>query len=140
MILGIIGGIFGIIAGLAEGLVGGIGEAFHVTAATNLYVLAVLAIVASIIGIVGAALVGGRAKVGGALMVIAAVLGIIAASYFFILPGILLGIAGILALVRKVEPPAQSTKPAVSGTFCSNCGAPLAANVKFCGKCGSVVA
>lgn len=131
MILGIIGGIFGIIAGLAEGFIGGLGQALHVSGATNLYTLAMLSIVASIIGIVGGALVGGRAKIAGAMMIIATVLGFIAASYFYILPGILLGIAGILALVRK-DVRVQVT-PA-GGKFCSNCGATV--ETKFCANCG----
>jgi hypothetical protein len=135
MVLGIIGGIFGIVVGLAEGAIGGLGEALNVHGATGLYGFAVLTIIASIIGIVGAALVGTRAKTAGALMIAAVILGLIGGLlFFFILPAILLGIAGILALVRKVESP---VKPSVTGRFCSNCGAPLDSTAMFCGKCGS---
>jgi hypothetical protein len=138
MVLGIIGGIFGIIIGLAEGAIGGLGEALNIHGATNLYGLAVLTIIASIIGIVGAALVGSKPRISGAVMLVAVVLGLIGGVvFFYILPAILLGIAGILALVRRVE--VTPSNPVVTGKFCSNCGAPVETNVKFCAKCGSAI-
>lgn len=138
MVLGIIGGIFGILVGLAEGAIGGLGEVLNVHGATNLYGLAVLTITASIIGIVGAALVGSKPRISGAVMLVAVVLGLVGGViFFYVLPAILLGIAGILALVRKVD--VTAGMHVTSGKFCGNCGAPLGTDAKFCGKCGSTI-
>ena len=143
MILGIIGGIFGIIAGLAAALIGGIGVAFGVAKASELYGLATLAIIASIIGIVGAAIVESRTKISGVLMIVAAVLGLIAVSFFYVLPMILLGIAGILALVRKREPETPTTTTTIPAypimgdrKYCAYCGFQMASDGVFCPNCG----
>jgi len=101
MILGIIGGIFGLLGAVAALFIGGVGSAINMPNATTITGLGFLAIIASIMGLVGAALVNSRTKIAGALMVTSAVLGLIAISAFYLLGTILLGIAGFLALIRK---------------------------------------
>lgn len=100
-VLGLLGGIFGLIAAVIALFIGGLGSALNLSGASTISGLGFLAIVASIIGIVGAAIVKSKTKVAGILMIIAAVVGIVAVSMFYILPAILLAIAGILALVKK---------------------------------------
>jgi hypothetical protein len=140
MVFGIIGGIFGVLGAVGATMIGIVGEAFGAEGTQTLYMGAGLAIVASIVGIVAAVLVRNRPRMSGVMMVFAAVLGLIGISLFFVLSTILLGVAGIMALVRKVETPVQPTvgsATVAAGRFCTNCGSPLEANVKFCGKCGT---
>lgn len=100
-VLGLIGGIFGIIGGIMAMGIGGLGAAFGAEGATTVGNLGVVAIILSILGIIGAAIVRGKTKLSGIFMVIAAVGGVICISAFYILPGILLIIAGLMALLRK---------------------------------------
>lgn len=103
MILGIIGGVLGLLGAIFAIFLGGIGGAFGAQGAETITGLGFLAVIASIIGIVGTALVNSRTKLAGALMLVSAVLGLIAIYLFYALGTVLLGIAGILALVRKDE-------------------------------------
>jgi hypothetical protein len=63
--------------------------------------LGVGAIILSVLGIIGSVVVKGKAKLGGAFMTIAAIGGVICVSMFYILPGILLIIAGLMGLFKK---------------------------------------
>lgn len=101
LVLGILGGIFGLGGAIIALSIGGIGGALGAEGAGLISGLGWLAIVASVIGIVGAALVNSKTRLAGGLMLLAAVLGLIAISFFYLIATILLGIAGILALVRK---------------------------------------
>jgi hypothetical protein len=101
LVLGIIGGIFGLLGAGAALFIGGLGSVFGAGGAEAIIGLGWLAIVASIIGLVGAGIVKGRARAGGALMIVSAILGLIAVSFAYLLATILLGIAGLLALFRK---------------------------------------
>lgn len=100
-VLGLIGGIFGIICGVAAMAIGGLGDAVGASGSSGVGGLGISAIILSVVGIVGAAIVSDKSKIGGWLMVIAAIGGTISISSFYILPGILLLIGGITALVRK---------------------------------------
>ena len=100
-VLGLIGGIFGIIAGIIAMTVGGLASAFSADGASTVTNLGVGAILLSVLGIVGAVVVGSKGKLGGLFMTIAAIGGIICVSYFYILSGILLIIPGIMGLVKK---------------------------------------
>lgn len=101
LVLGILGGVFGLIGAGFALLIGGLGGAFEVAGAKQIVALGWVAIVASIIGLVGAGLVTSRTKLAGGLMLFAAILGLISISFGYLFATILLGIAGILALVRK---------------------------------------
>lgn len=102
-IFGLIGGIIGFICALAALFIGGIGEAFNAEGAETVGNLGVAAIVFSIIAIIGAALVKSKPKFAGVLFVISAIGGFISISMFYILPGILILIAGIMALFKKEQ-------------------------------------
>jgi len=138
MILGIIGGIFGIVAGLVVFFPYGYEYGWGFEYPYGL--LGALAIIFSVIGIVGAAIVESKTKISGVLMIVAAVLGLISVFVFYVLPAILLGIAGILALLRKTEtemPTIVSAHPITSDRkYCAYCGSEMAHEGMFCINCG----
>jgi len=101
LVLGIIGGIFGLLGAIVALFLGGLGGAFGMSGAETIVGLGWLAILASIIGLVGAGIVKSKPKAGGALMIISAILGIISVSFAYLLATILLGIGGLLAIFRK---------------------------------------
>lgn len=103
-VLGLIGGIFGILFALAAMFVGGVGAAFEAEGANEIVGLAWAGVGFSILGIVGSVVVRGKAKAGGAMMTIAAIGGFICIFMFFIIPGILLLIGGLMGLIRKGKP------------------------------------
>ncbi|MDP4155296.1 MAG: DUF4064 domain-containing protein [Bacillota bacterium] len=98
-VLGLIGGIFGIFGGFIGMFVGGVDAA--VNGHSDIIGLGVGAIVLSILGIIGSVVVKFKPKLGGAFMAIAAIGGTICISMFYILPGVLLIIAGLMGLFRK---------------------------------------
>ncbi|MFH1224857.1 MAG: DUF4064 domain-containing protein [Candidatus Diapherotrites archaeon] len=108
-VLGLIGGILGFFAALLAILIGGLGAAVgeavdsQETASSGSLVilLGFSAIIFSIIGIVGAALVKGRPKLGGGLMLVSAVGGLISISLFYSLSFVLLFIGGLMGLLKK---------------------------------------
>lgn len=100
--LGIIGGIFGILAAVLVVLIGGIGEAFNATGASSLYANAAGAFVFSIVGIAGGVLEQ-RKTIGAALMIVGALGVVISISLFGVLTFILFLVGGILILMQKKE-------------------------------------
>lgn len=100
-VLGLIGGIFGIICAFIALLIGGMGAAFEAEGANTIIGLGWGAVGLSILGIVGSVMVRGKAKVGGIMMTIAAIGGFICISIFFLLPGVLLLIGGLMGIFRK---------------------------------------
>lgn len=103
-VFGLIGGIFGIIAGITALFVGGIGVVFGLSDAGLVGSLGISAILFSILGIIGAIVVQKNGKIGGLLMTAAAIGGAISISAFYILPGILLIIPGIMGLIKEIQP------------------------------------
>lgn len=101
LILGLLGGVIGLLASIAALFFGGLGSALGAEGASQVIGLGWLAVLASIIGIVGAALVKSKTKLAGWLMIISAVVGLVAISAFYIISTLLLGLAGLLALLRK---------------------------------------
>jgi hypothetical protein len=93
LVLGIIGGIFGLLGGIAAVMVG--------IFAADVAGLGISAILASIVGLIGAVFVIKNVKWGGIVLIISAVWLLISVSLFGILGAVFLGLAGILALVRK---------------------------------------
>ena len=100
-VLGLIGGIFGVIAGFIALMFGGVDAAFSESGTSEIVGLGWAAILLSILGIVGSVVVKSKAKLGGIFLLIAAVGGTISISMFYILPGILLLIAGLMGIFRK---------------------------------------
>lgn len=109
--LGIIGGIFGILAAVLVVLIGGFGEAFNTSGASSLYANAAGAFVFSIVGIAGGVLET-RKILGAALMIIGAFGVLISISLFGVLTFILFLVGGILILMQKKE---QAVAPPVAG-------------------------
>ncbi|MBS4201856.1 DUF4064 domain-containing protein [Bacillus sp. FJAT-49732] len=100
-VLGLLGGIFGFIGAIMALLIGGVDAAISNSGESDIIGLGWAAIILSIVGIVGSAMVKGKPKVGGILMLIAAIGGIISISLFYLLPCVLLLIAGLMGVFRK---------------------------------------
>ncbi|QQE78097.1 DUF4064 domain-containing protein [Alicyclobacillus sp. SO9] len=101
MVLGIVGSVFGVIAAITAMFIGGVGGAFGANGASTITSLGWGALFASIVGLIGSILVSGKPKVAAVLMLIGGIAGIISVSYFYILPGILLIIPGIMSFFVK---------------------------------------
>jgi hypothetical protein len=93
MILGILGGVFG--------LLGGVFALIFAAFAPSVGGLGLSAVLASIVGLVGAIYVGQNPKIGGIILIISAIWLLISISVFGVLGAALLGIAGLMALIRK---------------------------------------
>ncbi len=102
-VFGLIGGIFGFFGAGFALFFGTLGEAFEAEGASTISTLGLWAVVFSIVAIVGAALVFKYPKIAGALMLIAAVGGLISISFAYLLSFVLLVIAGLMALIKKSE-------------------------------------
>jgi hypothetical protein len=105
LVLGIIGGVFGIIAGLLAMMIGGAGAAFEAQDSGTVVGLGFSAVFIGVLGIVGGALAPRYPKAAAILQLISAVLGFIAVSLFWIFSGILLLIGAALAFFgRRARP------------------------------------
>lgn len=93
IVLGILGGIFG--------LLGGVFALIFSAFAPSVGVLGVSAVLASLVGLAGAVYVSQNPKYGGIILIISAIWLLISISAFGIIGAALLGIAGLLALLRK---------------------------------------
>lgn len=93
IVLGILGGIFG--------LLGGIFALMFSAFAPSVGSLGVSAVLASIVGLIGAAFVLQNPKWGGIILIASAVWLLISISLFGVLGAVLLGLAGLLAVLRK---------------------------------------
>lgn len=99
LVLGIIGGVFGFFASIFAMVFGGMISIFG---AGNLITwLGFFAMIFSIVGLVGGCITKNNRKTGGWMMVGSAIAGTISIGGFFILPGLLFLIGGIMALARK---------------------------------------
>jgi len=108
MILGIIGGVIGLIWGIISwmvgGIVGGLSELLGLGGGT-MALLGFLTFVFAIMGVVGGGIARAKPKVAGILMLIAGFGGFsfFYFSLFWLLPGILLIIGGVLAILGRKE-------------------------------------
>lgn len=100
-VLGLIGSILGIICAFIALLIGGMGAAFEAEGANTIIGLGWGAVGLSILGIVGSVMVRSKAKGGGIMMTVAAIGGFICISIFYLLPGVLLLIGGLMGILRK---------------------------------------
>lgn len=106
-IIGIIGSIFGIIGGVFAMM-------FGTFTKDGIAMMGFSAIAASVCGIIGAILALKKDKAGGWLMIIASVWGLISISMFYILPFVLLLIAGLVAIFSKTEVGKKSKIPLIA--------------------------
>lgn len=102
MVLGIIGGVFGIIAAVFMITVGGVGSAFGADASFILH-HGFGMLILGLIGVVGGAIVNINNKISGFMMLGSGFLGLIVGGGFWILSGVLLIVGGILALRQKED-------------------------------------
>lgn len=95
MTLAILGGVFGIIGGI---IAVGVGGAQHAVGDQSMNVggLGWAAVGFSTLAIVAAFFASSRSKLAGWMLLIAAIGGLISVSFFYILPFILLAIAGLM--------------------------------------------
>ncbi|MBM7552112.1 DUF4064 domain-containing protein [Thalassobacillus pellis] len=100
-VLGLIGGIFGFIGAIMALFLGGLDAALNSTGTSEISGLGWMAFLFSILAVVGAVVVRNKAKAGGIMLIIAAVGGLISISMFYLIPAVLIGIAGIMGVVRK---------------------------------------
>lgn len=98
LVLGIIGGIFGMIAGIIAMSIGGIGSALGASGTGEVGGLGVACIAVSALAIVLSALINRNHKLMGWLIIACGVLNVVFVSFFGILSGLLIVIAGGLAL------------------------------------------
>jgi len=101
MVLAIVGGVFGILAGLFAMFVGGVGSALEVDDAGLAGGLGIAAVALAVLGIVGGAIARSRQVASTVLTGIAGVLGFVAVSAFWLLSGPLLIIAAILTWLAR---------------------------------------
>lgn len=100
-VLGLIGGIFGIISSLMAMFIGGAATAFGSSHGSTITGSALIALIVSILGIVGSVLSSKQTMLAGIFLIAAAIIGFICIFMFYILPGILLLIGGIMCFARK---------------------------------------
>lgn len=93
LVLGILGGVFG--------LFGGVFALIFAAFAPSVGGLGISAVLASIVGIGGAVYVTKNSKYGGIILIVSAIWLLFSISAFGVLGSALLGIAGLLALLRK---------------------------------------
>lgn len=96
-ILGLFGGILGLFMALSFIIIGGLFSGF----AMLVIVVGLAGVVFSVLGIVGSIVVKSKPKKGGILMLISAVGGSICFILLYVLPGLLLLIAGLMGIIRK---------------------------------------
>ncbi|WP_117170090.1 DUF4064 domain-containing protein [Paraliobacillus sediminis] len=100
-VLGLIGGILGFFGAIIALFVGGLDAAFNETGSSSITGLGWSAFLFSALAIVGSVVVKSKAKLGGILLLVSAVGGLISISFFYLISAVLIGIAGIMGLVRK---------------------------------------
>lgn len=93
-ILALLGGIFGIFAAIFAIMFGSFTE-------SSVQLLGWSALVFSAVAIVSSVLVRIKPKIAGGLMLVSAIGGLISISLFYVLPFILLLVAGLMSLLRK---------------------------------------
>lgn len=99
LVLGIVGGVFGILAGLLAMMVGGIGSAFEADGSGSIAGLGFAAIMLGVLGIIGGALSHRNPGKASLLQAIAGFFGFIAISLFWVLAGVLLLAGALMAFL-----------------------------------------
>ncbi|CAI6067947.1 hypothetical protein PAECIP112173_02057 [Paenibacillus sp. JJ-100] len=99
--MGLIAGIFGIIASIVALMIGGIDAAFSDSGTSSVTGLAISALLFSILGIVGSAMSNSKPKLAGWFMLVSGIAGFISISMFYILSGVLFIVAGFMGVLSK---------------------------------------
>lgn len=112
LILGILGGLFGLGGAVFALGVGGVASALQMDQGKAVVGLGFAAIPLAILGVVGGALALARPKLAGVLMLVSAVGGTIAISAGYVIAAPLLAVGGLLALFSRDagKAPGQATQ------------------------------
>lgn len=101
-ILGLIGGISGIICAFIAMIIGGTTAAFGSTSTGNsIITCSIIALLLSVLAIVGSVIISSKTRLAGIFLIIAAIGGFICIFMFYVLPGVLLIISGLMCLIKK---------------------------------------
>ncbi|AJQ62525.1 hypothetical protein BTT_61820 (plasmid) [Bacillus thuringiensis serovar morrisoni str. 4AA1] len=103
-ILGLLGGTFGILFSVFALFIDNMSSTLKTESINGLFGFNLGSIFISAIGIIGCVIVKFKAKIGGILMTTAAIGGFICISLFYLLPGTLLLISGLMGIFRKEKP------------------------------------
>jgi hypothetical protein len=103
MAMGIIGGIFGILASILAMTVGGIGSAVGADGANSVMGLGFVAMLFSVLGIIAGTIAKSKTKLAGILLLVSGIAGFICISLFFIISGILFIVAGLIGIFAKAN-------------------------------------
>lgn len=103
MVLGIIGGVFGILFSLLAMMIGGAGAAFNAEDSGMVMGLGFAAFFIAVAAIVGGALANKIPKASWIILLVTGILGFIAISAFWILPGILLIAGAIFEFFARMD-------------------------------------
>ncbi|MFD0772689.1 hypothetical protein ACFQZ2_01990 [Streptomonospora algeriensis] len=114
LVLGIIGGVFGIIGALAAMFLGGLGAAFAAEGAGEIVGLGFAAVFIGVVGIVGGALARGASKTAALLLLLSGVAGFIAVSMAWLIAGPLLIAGAILAWFGRKKKRAVNRQPSAA--------------------------
>lgn len=101
--MGIIGGVFGIIASILAMTLGGIGSAFEADGANQIVGLGFAAMLFSILGIIGGSIAKSKTKLAGIFLLVSGVGGFICISLFYTISGILFIVAGLIGVFSKTS-------------------------------------
>lgn len=107
LVMGIIGGIFGILSSILAMIVGGLGSAISIDGADEVIIQGFIAMLFSILGIIAGAISKNKPKMSGWLLLISGVGGFISIALFYIISAILFIVAGFMGVSSK-----QNTVPA----------------------------
>jgi hypothetical protein len=110
MVLGIVGGVFGILGALLAMMVGGLGAAFDAEGSASIVGLGFAAVFLGVLGIVGGSLARSRPSVGALLQLIAGLAGFVAVSAMWLIGGPLLLVGAILAWIGRPRESATSAE------------------------------
>lgn len=99
--MGLIAGIFGIIASIIALFIGGVDAAFSDSGSSSITGLAISAMLFSILGIIGAAMAKAKPKVAGIIMLVSGIAGLISISMFYILSAVLFVVGGFMGILSK---------------------------------------
>ncbi len=105
--MGIIGGVFGILASILAMVFGGIGSAFGAEGSNEIVGLGFAAMLFSVLGIIGGSISKSKKKLAGYLLLISGVAGFICISLFYIISGILFIVSGLMGIFAKINKTAK---------------------------------
>lgn len=100
-ILGILGSIFGIFGGLFAIVIDGIDSTFNNTNGGEITGLGISVILICLVTLILSCIINKKRVVIGVLLIIGGIANFILIGFFGVLSGILILVAGILALIRK---------------------------------------